>query len=147
MSSERFHQNAARVYEIYGIPPEQRGIVYNIHHIVNKADVGSLVRYDFDIDGKSNLFPMLIGEHCELHRKQQHDEAGGEHKRLKRERLKRINLTSPDKSLEVSRRIRKQELKSTVNRYNLDALDINADLHFRKISNKAGKRKNSRHRK
>ena len=146
MSSERFHINAEKNYIIYGVPPEQRGTVYNIHHLMNKADRGRLVPLDYDIDNQANLVPMLIREHDKMHAKQQHDEALGEHKRLKRERIKRQPITLSNESLELSRRIRKQELKHTVNRYNLDSLDINLDLHQR-TTNKAGKRQNSRHRK
>lgn len=66
MSKERYLQNRARVYEIYGIPIKDRGTRCDMHHIVNKKDLGVLVPRDFDIDAKSNLYPLCKEVHAEL---------------------------------------------------------------------------------
>lgn len=58
---ERYLQNRTRVFEIYGISEKDKR--YNCHHIVQKSDVGVLVGLDFDVDGKSNLCPVLKEDH------------------------------------------------------------------------------------
>ena len=76
MPKERYLKNRTRVFEIYGIKEtDQR---YNCHHIVCKSDVGSLVPADFDIDGKSNLYPILRYDHDEVNRRIDMDIVCGE---------------------------------------------------------------------
>jgi hypothetical protein len=67
MSKERYQQNRTRVFEIYGIAPDNKD--YNCHHITQRCDVGVLVGLDFDIDSKSNLFPILIRDHEKLNQR------------------------------------------------------------------------------
>jgi hypothetical protein len=76
MSNERYLRNRTRVFEIYGIHPNDQR--YNCHHIVCKADVGSLVPADFDIDGKANLYPILKYDHDEVNRRIDMDTLCGE---------------------------------------------------------------------
>lgn len=63
MTSEKYQENSKRVYDIQNIPKKLRGIVYDIHHIVQRCDLGVLVPLDFDIDAISNLFPILKEDH------------------------------------------------------------------------------------
>lgn len=70
MSKERYLKNKEIVYDIYNIPIEDRITVYNIHHVVNRHDLGRLVPIDFDIDEKSNLYPLKIRVHELLHQTQ-----------------------------------------------------------------------------
>lgn len=67
---KEYIDNKERVYDIYNIPIKERGTVYNIHHLVNRHDLGVLVPLDFHIDEKSNLIPLKIRTHEELHLKQ-----------------------------------------------------------------------------
>jgi len=67
--SERYHHNCQIVYDIYGIPPKERGTRYNIHHNIFRSDVGNLVPRNFDIDNIANLTPLKVREeHDPLHR-------------------------------------------------------------------------------
>jgi len=66
---ERYKRNRKRVYDIYSIPKKERGTKYNMHHIVFKSDLDKLVSEDFDLDCKSNLYPLTKEEHQELHNK------------------------------------------------------------------------------
>ena len=69
MKNERYKRNRERVYDIYGIPKKDRGTKYNMHHIVFRSDLGKLVSEDFDLDCKSNLYPLRKDVHQELHNK------------------------------------------------------------------------------
>ena len=64
---ERYKRNRKRVYDIYSIPKKERGTKYNMHHIVFKSDLDKLVSEDFDLDCKSNLYPLTKEEHQKLH--------------------------------------------------------------------------------
>lgn len=57
-----------RVYEIYGIPKEERKN-YQIHHIVFKEDKrhNPQLWKGFDIDKIANLYPLKKEEHKRLH--------------------------------------------------------------------------------
>ena len=67
MSKESIKRNYARVYEIYGIEPNDRR--YNIHHIVFKRDCKSGLMKNFDVNQLSNLIPLRKEQHAELHRR------------------------------------------------------------------------------
>lgn len=54
-----------RVFTIYGLNPDDKR--YNCHHIVQRSDLGTLVSLDFEVNALSNLIPMKIREHKELH--------------------------------------------------------------------------------
>lgn len=57
-----YEKNRTIVFAIYGIDPKDKE--YNCHHIVTRKDYKEgLVSPDFDIDGKSNLFPIKINLH------------------------------------------------------------------------------------
>ena len=60
---ERYLQNRTRVFEIYGIPKNERGTKYTMHHIVCRHDVGNLVPSTFRINELSNLYPLLVNDH------------------------------------------------------------------------------------
>lgn len=62
--------NKERVYDILGIPPEQRGKEYTIHHEVFKSDVKANPQMwrHIDLDGIENLFPLPREEHERLHK-------------------------------------------------------------------------------
>jgi len=62
---EIYLQNRNRVFEIYGINPNNKN--YNCHHIICKHDRGDLVPLDYDIDQVSNLIPIKKTDHEELH--------------------------------------------------------------------------------
>lgn len=63
-----YSENRQRVFEIYGINPNDCN--YNCHHIISKSDIKkNLVIPDFDLDCKSNLYPIERIKHHELHRK------------------------------------------------------------------------------
>ena len=70
---DRYHQNKARVCEIYGIEPSDRR--YNIHHIIQRSDYKRNPKFwdslepngRFDIDSVCNLCPLLVTEHRRLH--------------------------------------------------------------------------------
>lgn len=64
--SERYKQHRAEVYRVYGISKNDRK-KYSMHHIVCRHDVGNLVPHDFDIDAKSNLYPLIREVHQHLH--------------------------------------------------------------------------------
>jgi len=76
-SKERYKQNRKRVFEIMGI--DNNDPRYNCHHIIERSDYGtkkqkafwdaSVPSGKFDIDGKSNLFPLKKEVHAELHRR------------------------------------------------------------------------------
>ena len=53
-----YKENRSRVFEICGIDPKDRK--YNCHHEQFRSEGGS--------DEKSNLFPMEVGEHKQLHK-------------------------------------------------------------------------------
>ena len=57
-----------RVYEIYGIPKEERH-KHQMHHIVFKSDKKKPPFEDFDIDKKANFCPLSPGDHQDLHDK------------------------------------------------------------------------------
>jgi len=67
MSKESIKRNYARVYEIYGIEPNDRR--YNIHHIVYKRDCKSGLMKNFDVNQISNLCPLKKEDHADLHRR------------------------------------------------------------------------------
>ena len=79
MSSDkdRYKENSLRVREIYGIGATDRR--FNIHHIIQKSDYGtkkqkkfwdsSVPSGRFDIDAVSNLFPLKVEVHADLHRR------------------------------------------------------------------------------
>lgn len=62
---QRYLQNRSRVFEIYGIDPNDRS--YDCHHIVHRSDIGNLVSSDFDVHAVSNLIPMKVEDHQQLH--------------------------------------------------------------------------------
>lgn len=49
--SKEYARNRERVYDIYGIPKNERGGRWNCHHIVRRSEGGG--------DNKGNLFPVL----------------------------------------------------------------------------------------
>jgi hypothetical protein len=68
-NNERYQRNKRRVFEIMGISVEDRR--YNCHHIIGRDeyrrnkefwDKGTPGGW-FDVDGKANLFPVLIRDH------------------------------------------------------------------------------------
>ena len=67
---ENYAENKERVYEIYGIPPEERR-KYSIHHIIFKNDVRQQpgIWKGFKVNKLSNLCPLRRWDHRELHRK------------------------------------------------------------------------------
>lgn len=69
---ETYLRNRARVYEIYGIKENDQR--YNCHHIIQRSDVGELVGKDFDIDAKSNLYPILKTDHEDINDRIRSDE-------------------------------------------------------------------------
>lgn len=63
-----YKKNRERVYEIYEIDINDK--TYNCHHIVSREDYRKgLVPPDFDINALSNLYPMKITEHNDLHKR------------------------------------------------------------------------------
>ena len=69
MGNERYQENKRRVFEIAGISVRDRQ--YNCHHIIGRYeyrinkdfwDKGSPSGH-FDVDGKSNLFPVRVEDH------------------------------------------------------------------------------------
>ena len=64
-AKERYKKNRTRVFEIYGIDPEDRR--YNTHHIIFKSDTKRSPFRGYDVDQLANLCPMLITEHRKLH--------------------------------------------------------------------------------
>lgn len=62
MSKESDRQ---RVYEIYGIPEEQRGIEYEMHHICFRSDPWVDSEW---VDSKSNLIPLRADIHNRVHK-------------------------------------------------------------------------------
>ena len=67
MSKESLKKSYARVYEIYGIEPNDRR--YNIHHIVFKRDCKKGLMKDFDVNKISNLIPLRKEQHASLHKR------------------------------------------------------------------------------
>lgn len=68
MSQEQeYIQNRNRVFEIYGINPNDKR--YNCHHIVQKCDLGVIVSSTFRVNEISNLYPILITDHNEVNRR------------------------------------------------------------------------------
>ena len=67
MSKESIKANYQRVYEIYGIDPNDKR--YNIHHIVFKRDVKKGLMKDFDVNQRSNLIPLKKEIHNSLHKR------------------------------------------------------------------------------
>ena len=60
--------NRERVYKIYGINIDDKN--YNCHHIVTREDVKKgLVEPNFDLHSLSNLIPLKIRDHNDLHRR------------------------------------------------------------------------------
>jgi len=74
VGKEEFKKNRTRCFEIYGLNPTDRR--YNIHHIIERSDYKKNKRFwdslepngRFDIDSISNLCPLLVTEHAQLHR-------------------------------------------------------------------------------
>ena len=67
-AKERYQANRARVFEIYGINPNDPN--YSCHHIVFRSDFTEANHFPKGYcDSKANLFPLPIKEHEELHRK------------------------------------------------------------------------------
>ena len=64
---ERYLQNKSRVFEIYGISTKDRR--YDCHHIIGRAECSELMGEDFDVHQVSNLVPMRLEDHHELHRR------------------------------------------------------------------------------
>ncbi|MDD2482878.1 MAG: hypothetical protein PHE32_02860 [Candidatus Shapirobacteria bacterium] len=65
---ECYKINRARVFEIYNIDLNNPN--YNCHHIVTREDKKrGIVPPDFDLNIKANLYPSLIRDHNELHRR------------------------------------------------------------------------------
>ncbi len=61
-SSESYHQNRTRVFEIYGLDPKDSQ--YNCHHIVTRKDFKTgIVDPAFKIDELSNLYPIRVCLH------------------------------------------------------------------------------------
>lgn len=67
MSYERIPSNRERVFEIYGIDPEDER--YNCHHIVMRTDFkhGTIVN-ETNVNSKSNLYPIRKELHVILHK-------------------------------------------------------------------------------
>ena len=76
-TKEKYKENRTTVFKIMGIDPDDRR--YNCHHIIERSDYGrkkdkvfwddSVPSGRFDIDGISNLFPLKVEVHAELHRR------------------------------------------------------------------------------
>jgi len=66
MSYERTPSNRERVFEIYGIDPEDER--YNCHHITMKSDFrnGNIIN-ETNVNSKSNLYPIRKELHVILH--------------------------------------------------------------------------------
>ena len=63
---QRYQANRERVFEIYGIDPQDRR--YNAHHILFRGDFDNNPDWPQDYqDSKANLCPLLIEEHDRLH--------------------------------------------------------------------------------
>lgn len=60
-TTPEYRENRERVFEIQGVDKKRKDI--NCHHIIQRCDLGILVPLDFDIDAKSNLFPVTLIEH------------------------------------------------------------------------------------
>ena len=85
MSKESLKKSYARVYEIYGIEPNDRR--YNIHHIIMKREVKSGLMKNFDVNKISNLIPLLKEDHAKLHKRidlMEHYHGGTAKKKKKR---------------------------------------------------------------
>jgi len=68
MGKEQYIANRKRVFEIYGIKPGDHR--YNCHHICFRSDAKKgHVLEGMNIDDKANLYPILIEDHRELHKK------------------------------------------------------------------------------
>lgn len=68
MSKERYQENRKRVFEIYGIDPNDRR--YNCHHIIFRSDLANLRNLPQGYcDSKANLYPLKVEEHIKLHLK------------------------------------------------------------------------------
>ena len=89
----RYQENKSRVREIYGIDPKDRSV--NVHHIVFRSD-----DVDIDKNEKSNLIPLKIEDHDELHRRIQQLEEGIHHE------ISRNNKTSKRKQKRGKRKRR-----------------------------------------
>lgn len=69
-SREVYLHNCEIVYNIYNIPKKDRGTRVNIHHILLKSDYKyGLIPNDGKRDDISNLYPLPIEEHNQLHRR------------------------------------------------------------------------------
>jgi hypothetical protein len=64
-SKETYSANKDRVYEIYGIPPKEKK-KFSIHHIIFRREGGT--------NEKSNLCPLPIEQHRQLHMKVDQEE-------------------------------------------------------------------------
>jgi hypothetical protein len=65
-TSNYYLNNRTEVFKIYGINPDDKR--YNCHHIVTKKEFKTgMVSPNFDIDGKSNLYPIRVDLHIILH--------------------------------------------------------------------------------
>lgn len=65
--SECYKKNRTRVFEIYGLDPNDR--TYNCHHIFSRSDRKlGLIPAGYDINAKENLYPMKIRDHINLHK-------------------------------------------------------------------------------
>lgn len=56
-----------RVFEIYGKNPKDKR--YNCHHNIGRAEAKELIGKDFEINQLSNLIPMRIETHAQLHKR------------------------------------------------------------------------------
>ena len=79
-----YKENRERVFTIMGLDPKDRK--YNCHHEQFRSEGGS--------DDKSNLFPMEVGEHKQLHKTISEQEGypdpnGGRMSRRKKKRKKK----------------------------------------------------------
>jgi hypothetical protein len=65
---ESLKRNRLRVFEIYGVGPKDKN--YECHHIIFKSDKKNNELFkDFDVNKKSNLYPLDKKVHIGLHRK------------------------------------------------------------------------------
>ena len=77
MAEGKYKENSLRVREIYGIDAHDKR--YNIHHNIQKSDYRSKKQKEFlnasvpsgrfDLDAISNLTPLKIEVHADLHRR------------------------------------------------------------------------------
>lgn len=95
-----YKENRERVKEIYGFSKKDRSI--NTHHICDRASARQgHFGEDFDLHEKSNLYPLPIEDHDELHRRIDQLEKG-----IKREKQRKNKTTKrkPKRSKRSRRR-------------------------------------------